>query len=69
MSTENIIFTGVALYMLVMLGVLAEVIIRTYHESQGKSTYRVAEELAADRGATSEATSGGGKGRSDGQTP
>ena len=32
-------------FMLVMLGVLAEVIIRTYHESQGKATYRVAAEL------------------------
>jgi glycosyltransferase involved in cell wall biosynthesis len=33
-------------FMLVMLGVLAEVIIRTYHESQGKSTYRIASEIS-----------------------
>jgi glycosyltransferase involved in cell wall biosynthesis len=32
-------------FMMVMLGVLAEVMIRTYHESQGKFTYRVAAEL------------------------
>lgn len=42
-------------FMNVMLGVLAEVMVRTYHESQGKFTYRVAEELgmgtAADPGA------------------
>ncbi|MBK8482147.1 MAG: glycosyltransferase family 2 protein [Proteobacteria bacterium] len=34
-------------FMNVMLGVLAEVMVRTYHESQGKFTYRVAEELGA----------------------
>ena len=36
-------------FMMVMLGVLAEVIIRTYHESQGKPTYRVAKELSGAR--------------------
>lgn len=33
--------------MMVMLGVLAEVMVRTYHESQGKPTYRIARELNA----------------------
>jgi dolichol-phosphate mannosyltransferase len=33
-------------FMMVMLGVLAEVIIRTYHESRGKPVYRIAAELS-----------------------
>jgi glycosyltransferase involved in cell wall biosynthesis len=32
-------------FMMVMLGLLAEVMVRTYHESQGKPTYRVAKEI------------------------
>ena len=32
-------------FMNVMLGLLAEVMVRTYHESQGKFTYRIAEEI------------------------
>jgi glycosyltransferase involved in cell wall biosynthesis len=32
-------------FMMVMLGLLAEVMVRTYHESQGKFTYRIAQEL------------------------
>lgn len=43
-------------FMLVMLGVLAEVIIRTYHESQGKSTYRVLEELSGPKSVPQEAS-------------
>lgn len=35
-------------FMMVMLGLLAEVMVRTYHESQGKFTYRVARELGGD---------------------
>lgn len=41
-------------FMMVMLGVLAEVMIRTYHESSGRLTYRVAQVLG-DRPATAEA--------------
>ncbi|MFH1131658.1 MAG: glycosyltransferase family 2 protein [Pseudomonadota bacterium] len=36
-------------FMMVMLGVLAEVIVRTYHESQGKKTYRIQQELPANQ--------------------
>ncbi|MBW2731157.1 MAG: glycosyltransferase family 2 protein [Deltaproteobacteria bacterium] len=32
-------------FMMVMLGLLAEVMVRTYHESQGKFTYRIAQEI------------------------
>lgn len=35
-------------FMMVMLGVLAEVLVRTYHESQGKLTYRVQREISAE---------------------
>jgi glycosyltransferase involved in cell wall biosynthesis len=34
-------------FMMVMLGLLAEIVVRTYHESQGKKTYRVLKEISA----------------------
>lgn len=36
-------------FMMVMLGLLAEIVVRTYHESQGKKTYRVLKEISAPR--------------------
>jgi hypothetical protein len=32
-----------------LMGLLAELVIRTYHESQGKSTYVIREVMAAGR--------------------
>ena len=42
-------------FMMVMLGLLAEIVVRTYHESQGKKTYRVLKEISRDATETAHA--------------
>ncbi len=49
------VLTGV---LCLLLGLLAELVIRTYYESQGKRTYVVAEEVGGDRGAARRAGAG-----------
>jgi len=35
-------------FVLIMMGLIAELLMRTYHESQGKKTYRIKEKIGFD---------------------
>jgi glycosyltransferase involved in cell wall biosynthesis len=52
------VFLGIVGVQFILMGLLAELSIRTYHESQGKTTYVVREVIEASRSPRKEATNG-----------
>ena len=46
-----VVLTGITGFMCILMGLLAEIIMRTYYEAQGKSVYLIGKTRNLDRGA------------------